>query len=678
MTCMYNKMLPTAREHLVKLPGVLPRYMVCLLEQTAHSCLDHVWEDIDRFLSLKVDVFNNQHNFEAVQSLMRMQRSVSNCINFKIGKLINHISENQQSPRHSIVCSICNEAGEAKERKYNSLLTRCSHVGCTQCRSAQLFDNLGRDSTTPVYPCVCTQACCRLLEIDYQNFTPTFFAQCADVASLPFYNPLVWSSEAPSCIRTALAPKAPKAYKDALRYQLPTLISGCVPVFSLSVDKSSVEAIQYADGDGGYVVVEHFDLLKEYIHKLPSQLPMVFLPEHGYHMLPFREHYHDALELGHEYEITQELQPPKKYRWGYEALVTARKHVAHSVRLWLVPFSRDASGNRLLIELFTLAEGELMPQSTGVRLIEAGLSHLTENSPILYKEAWSRAQKCQAGIHEYDLGSKPDLHPMQLKESLIRKDCQSIPFIKVDIVSQGKLAKCIVRNNHTADYLNEANIWVLRSTIQNAGLGLFLKPTLPSRCSISIPPKKAICVYSSEAVPTTDSQQYATTDYLIQVERRGNTVCYNPQVYNGRNIGRFVNQGGLFEGIKQMCLSCDRKQGGEGIQQGQLHKAMVDKCNTAYHISSGMVLKVVALQRLQSSNTPTELFANYSFTYWSRYIASHYKELGLRNPIVSGFLWCYLSRHSVLYRTQDFDVPNEINSHFRDKECPFKPSHRRK
>ena len=682
MTCMYENTLPKAREHLVKLPGVLPRYIVCLLEQTTYSCLDHIWEDVDKFLGQEVEVFNHHDNFEVVQYLMRLQRSVANCINFKIGNLINHVSENQQSPRHSIVCSICNEAGKAKERKYISLLTRCSQEGCTQCRSAQLFDSHGRNGPISVFPCVSIQACCRLLEIDYQNFTPTFFAQCADVASLPFYSPLVRSSEAPSCMRTAIAPMAPKAYKDPLRYQLPTLISGCVPVFSLSADKSAVEAVQYADGDGGYVVLEHFDLFKEYIHKLQSQLPMVFLPEHDYHMLPFREYYHDALELGHEYEITQGQQPPQRFRWGYEALVTARKHIAHSVRLWLVPFSRDVSGNRLLIELFTLEEGELTPKSTGVRLIEAGLSHLTANSPVVYKEAWSIAQRNQVGIHEYNLGSKSELHPMQLKESLhFRKGAQPTPPLTIGVVSQGETVICTVTNNPTADYLNEANIWVLKSTIQNAGLGLFLKPTLPSRCSISIPPNKPICVYSSEAIPTTDSQQFATTDYLIEVERRGNTVCYNPQAYNGRNIGRFTNQGGLIEGIREMCFCCNRKQGGDGIQQGRIHKAMAEKCNTAYRISSGMVLQVVALQRLESSNTPTELFVNYSFTYWSKYIASHHKELGLRNPVVSGFLWCYLSRHSVLYQTRDFDainIPQEIISRFRDMECPFKQNQRRK
>ena len=46
---------------------------------------------------------------------------------------------------------------------------------------------------------------------------------------------------------------------------------------------------------------------------------------------------------------------------GYEALVNTRRNVACSIRLWLVSSSLDASGNQLLIELFTLELGELMP-----------------------------------------------------------------------------------------------------------------------------------------------------------------------------------------------------------------------------------------------------------------------------------------------------------------------------
>ena len=683
-TCIYDTNLPKTRQMLLNLPNVFGRYVLCLLEQTTYSPFKHICELVENVVDKQIQVCASQQvehgEFKRVQSLFRLQRYVSNTVNYRIGRLVNELSEKNHTARNLVVCNICNEAGEAKEKKYMSVLLRCSKAGCSQCRTAQLFDSLGRHGTTPLTPCTATQACCRLLEMDYQNFTPTFFRQCIDVAGLPFYSPIIRSSEAPSCVRTALAPAATSLYKSLTTYRLPSLTSGCVPVFPLHADESAIEAIQYTDGDGGYIVMEHFDLLKEYVDTLSSKPSIMFLTEHGYHMLPFRELFHDAIELAHEYEVTSELQQtPQKHKWGYEALVCARRNIAQSVRLWLVPTSLDTSGNRLLTEIFTLEAEELMPCSTGVRLIEAGLSHLTDNSPILYKEAWSRAKQQQTGVHKYSLGEQPEVHPVYLKQALTRR--APVPStVTVQVVSLDTTITCTVKNNPHADYLNEANVWILKSTLHNAGLGLFLKPTLPSKHCICIPAKKVICTYSAEPI-TTPLLHMATTDYLIEAEHRGSILSFNPQVYDGQNIGRFINQGGLLEGIQEMCLCCDKQQGGSGIQQGRIHKVMEDKCNTAYQISSGSVLHVVSLQRLESAPTPTELLANYSYTYWTRYIASHYKDLGLKNPVVRGFLWCYLSRNSVLYRSADFDtscIPQSVLSQFYDMECPFRQGQRRK
>ena len=694
-TCIYSEDLAKTREALFKIPKVLPRYIFSLLEQTTYCPFNLIWEVVEDIAGKEEPIIRGCHqqqavtrNFRVIQSLLRLQRCVANVVHYKVGKLINELSEeNKNVPKHYIVTSLCNEAGRAKERNYTSMLLHCSQAGCSQCRAAQLFDSLGRHGPIPVTPCTATQACCRLLEIDYQNFTPTFFRQCADVATLPFYSPVIRSSEAPSCVRTVLAPTAAKLFKGLLMHPPVSLTSGCVPVFPLSADKSAVEAVQYSDGDGGFIVLEHFDFLNEYVHKLPTQPSVVFLREHGYHMLQFRDLYHDAVELGHEYEIAADgEQTRRKYLWGYEALVNARGNIARSARLWLVPASTDASGNRLLIELFTLEAGELMPRSTGIRQLEAGLSHLTRNSPTVYKEAWSRAKAYKTALHKYNLGEISELHPINLKQCLTRaapitsRGSRQSPVVVVDVVLHDATVICTVKNNPHADYLNEANIWILKSSIRNAGLGLFLKPTVPPRCSICIPPKKSICIYSSEPT-TTPLSQMVTTDYLIEVERRGTALRYSPNAYDGRNIGRFINQGGLLEGIREMTFCCDRQRGGRGIEQGRIHKVMEDWCNTAYHISSGTVLHVVALKHLESSSTPTELLVNYTYTYWTRYIASHCKELGFNNPIVSGLLWCYLSRNSAAYGMADFDLtclPEDVKGRFYDMECPFRQDQRRR
>ena len=677
-TCMYDTSLPKSRESLVNLNGVFARYMCCLLEQKMQPPVKCILESI-HFMDVEQESLHIPQMFEVVQSLMRLQRCTSNLVHHKIGRFINSQSEKKHIPKNSIVCNLGNEAGIQKEKLYTSLLLRCLQGGCQQCRDAHTFDSLRCSSAVAITPCIITQACCRLMELDYQNFTPTFFRQCADVASLPSYSPLVRSSEAPSCVRTALAPLASKKLR---KHSLSSLISGLEPVFSLSLAKSAVEAVQYADGDGGYIVVEHFDLLEKYISTLPSQPPMLFLRQHNYHMLQFRELYHDAIELGHEYEIVYGTQQThQKHKWGYEALVCARGNIARSTKLWLVPSLLDASGNRLLIELFTLEDRELIPRSNGVRLIEAGLSHLTNNSPAIYKEAWISAQEQKVGIHQYGIGTEPTLHPIQLKRLLTpQRQSGHIMSHTVTLQSHDQPVTCIVRNNANADYLNEANIWVLKSSILNAGFGLFLKPTSPSRRPICIPPKKTICVYCIE--PTSGPvSQMPTTDYLLEVERSGTSLFYNPQVYDGHNIGRFLNQGGLLQGIEEMCVCCDGEQGGEGIQQGRVHKVMEDMCNTAYQVSHGQALHVVASKRIESCNSPTELLINYSYTYWTHYIASNHKKLGYNNPIVSGILWCYLSRKSVLYGTVEFNagsLPQDILSRYLDMECPFRQDQRRR
>ena len=60
-------------------------------------------------------------------------------------------------------------------------------------------------------------------------------------------------------------------------------------------------------------------------------------------------------------------------------------------------------------------------------------------------------------------------------------------------------------------------------------------------------------------------------------------------MYDGRNVGRSVNQGGLLQEIREMALCCDRQQNGRGIQRGRSTKVTEEHCNTAYQILPGRV-----------------------------------------------------------------------------------------
>lgn len=71
---------------------------------------------------------------------------------------------------------------------------------------------------------------------------------------------------------------------------------------------SPIEAIQYMDGDGGFIVSECFPLLDEYLQKGSLAVPTVHLQRHDYHLIPFRESHHNAIKLGHEYMITYDTE----------------------------------------------------------------------------------------------------------------------------------------------------------------------------------------------------------------------------------------------------------------------------------------------------------------------------------------------------------------------------------
>ena len=603
--------------------------------------------------------FEERKSYLVIQSLLKVQRHVANVAQFTVGRLISDIHSHTSISKNAVVCGLCNYAEKEREQQYIHLVSMCAAGGCADCAAAMQSDREGRRRV--VTPCTQIQACCRLLELEFQNFTPSFFRQCVEVAVLSAYSPLVISGEPPSCVRTSLVPRAHR------ENQLPPILSGAFPVFPLHPDWTAIEAVQYSDGDGGYVSIECFVNLESFVKSFldSATVRAVCLKEHGLRMIPFRELHHDAIELGHEYNLIIEGECTTM-QWGYEALVSARKVLANAQKMWLVPRELDQSGDRLLLEIFTLEADEVTPKSTGVRLIEEGLSHLLQTSPSHYKEAWRRGIEKSVGIHKFGLGQLDDLHPANLKRNLPQTP------VEVKFRFQDRQVTCRVENNSRATYLNEANVWILKSLLPGAGMGLFIRPTLPGRRSAVIPARQAICLYSGDV-----SSVATHSDYLMEVEYRGSHLYYNPSVYDGRNIGRFINQGGLLAGVKNMCIACDKRIGGSGFCQGDVHRAMEEECNTIYRITHERQLHVVTLRDLSSTSSPTELLSNYTYTYWTWYVRAYWREMGYRNPVVYGILWCYNSLNSVLCGQIDFHLPDAIRSELSEAECPYNPARRR-
>ena len=101
-------------------------------------------------------------------------------------------------------------------------------------------------------------------------------------------------------------------------------------------------------------------------------------------------------------------------------------------------------------------------------------------------------------------------------------------------------------------FLNESHLLIHWSFIPGAGWGLMMRPTPPPPGSPQCHhPCWGLCVpFCHWATPFSRT----TPDYELSSTRRGSLVVFDPQVYDYRNIGRFVNQGGLMEGLKALVV----------------------------------------------------------------------------------------------------------------------------
>ena len=227
------------------------------------------------------------------------------------------------------------------------------------------------------------------------------------------------------------------------------------------------------------------------------------------------------------------------------------------------------------LEVFSLQAGERLLKATGVRLIECGLSYPVDGTPRAYKRAWEESRQ---GVRQYgDLSQQEALSPWELKRAFRRGDSAVEAHW---VTEEGAAVTCKVTN--TSTHLNEANVLVLKSLLPGAGLGLFLRPTPPtSRGPLIVPEDGLICVYSC-TVTTANVDDMASTDYLIEVASGGDTVRFNPEVFNGDETGRFINQGGLIEGLEAMCRACDRDSGVTSYVPSDAHSWTRSRASNVY------------------------------------------------------------------------------------------------
>ncbi len=561
-----------------------------------------------------------------LQDVLSLSWTVANVSQHYVGRYLMEVQAASDGSYQQVLIDIGNAAESLKIEEYQNIRDNCADRGCDECcraREWELQAESEQERERPV-PCISTQVTVKLLSGKYNNMTPTFFRQCKKFSqAVPVESPLTFFPEPVSDLRL-LAADLPRRLESTK--QCSSLATGCHPVFK--VDGPVLDSIHYTDGDGGYLCCDNVPGLVEHLQKAGAADLIV----EG--MIPFREANHDAIELGHKYELDDE-SGVSCWEFGYMALVQARKNVAVCTEALVVPLTKDRRQGRLMVEIFTRGEADRR-EEMDICLIKAGLSFPIDGAPEHCKQALLQAKQAMEGVWKCgDLADHPDLRPWVLKRKLVNPDRDMDTKRNADGSVELKVLNVSTR-------LNESHVMVAKSTIEGADRGLFLRP----RCRMyTIPPKKAICSY--QLVPDEEEDTSVTSDYLLDLQKGGRTFLYQAPTYNGQNVGRFINQGGLREGLAKMCYRSDRTKGCVSFCPRDVEEVFRQHCNVQYTVRRREAVVVSTKEIQVHPGHPIELFSNYGLSYWVKFALRHWEDIGLDHFMVKSVLWCLLSQGSV-------------------------------
>ena len=90
---------------------------------------------------------------------------------------------------------------------------------------------------------------------------------------------------------------------------------------------------------------------------------------------------------------------------------------------------------------------------------------------------------------------------------------------------------------------HQSMVFVAESTIPSAGCGLFLRP---HSTGMYFKAGDTLCLYSRETLTEEQVGELSNQGYVLAL---GGSRFADASVFHGWNLGRFVNQGGLLEGL---------------------------------------------------------------------------------------------------------------------------------
>ena len=552
----------------------------------------------------------------------------------------NATNSKQQS---KVLAALANAAREDSDRRYNTILSSCGCEECTHalrrpgqllCRASQVLGKFARDSLA--------------------NITPTFFCQCVQMyAALPSTHTLFTQ-----CVESVtVTPTHARLLAAGIHQAICHVRRQVVPLprphsqlglwHHFEVAARPEEAIDLVDGDGGYLVVDHIPGLRDFVH---TRVPATIWRE-GMRgdLVAFRCHGHDALEIGHLYHCPDGTH----HHLGYEALCTARRLVGKAQTATIHTAGEvDVHGRRLICTIaITTSSHQGTSTSIGECLLRAGLSYPMPDASADFTGAFAEAQASSSGVFAilpHSLAASNQLCPSQLRAAL-GPSSRSAVFLH-----NGETYK--VTGKSALRHASHVMLWVSREV--DAGQGAFVRsrpPHLPANVRLFIKKGDIICGYCQDSISDEELLQlsHVELEYSLSITFRG-TFHYCAYVYDGYNIGRYVNQGGLQPALEKL-LRLARLPG--RVEFATIEELAQTHCNCKFAKRQGFGAVLVADYDIRLRDSPTELLANYGIEkYWLGFFARHCVELGFQNRMVRIVLWCATSPHSHL---QD-DVCEEI------------------
>ena len=131
------------------------------------------------------------------------------------------------------------------------------------------------------------------------------------------------------------------------------------------------------------------------------------------------------------------------------------------------------------------------------------------------------------------------------------------------------------------------------------------------------PANETLCLYSRETLTEEQANDLPNQDYVMNI---GNSRSVDASVFHGWNLGRFINQGGLLEGLKTLANDFD-------LGHFLFDSAERDTerfCNVKFS-KKGNTVNINVQDKVlhcNTDNTAKELFVNYGLNaYWIEYIS---------------------------------------------------------